>query len=973
MKSGGIDRRINVNIFHKQFIGMKEKMKKTAFFLFGLCMAAQAALPENSSVIEAESFVPGNNGWQVKEHFPNWYAGKPSKSKFLAGNSAVMGEAEATAELSKAGKHHLWIRYIDLDRYRGCTFKVTVLQNGQPVGEKEFDVESLRASAEGKKKWGAGYGRFVWDKMAFDGEGGPVTVRIAKGQAKNGTGSGSRHLDVFVITPDLEFEPDVTDLYPLYVKVKMLPEQKEPAAIHIFGRRSMEPWFTPHLNINAKGVFAGPDKGAGDMKTAHLKGGEKSPWIEVSKYLSYNGSDSLVFNVLQSYFAKPMPEAAFELSFSKTPDEQGIFKKESRTGTGNGMIVNINLYDDSAVLTDSEGSTQSLKYAQGTAEVKGARPLAFPFITGMSLSPATSAPEFIANELEALKLIGITGLTSTLSQAADKDFKWFLGGSFYFHLMKDKCLSQPDLARIEESMKRFSESSPLANKQPWFMLNMMDEPGLAMKHITTCPVCVEGFTAYLAKQGVTLTGKPTEDQKEGLLYYWSNRYRNHVMTEALRAGTTAAHKFMPGIPTTVNFATEIVFDGNMIKSGCDWFEVLGSGALTMGWHEDWANCTATYQVAGFQSDVMRSACRPRGVQYGIYNILSRHPWDITAKGFMEIGHGNKAMHFFNYGPSYSLSSDSNSNRPEVYQAIKDLTMPTALVDQYLPSAKVAAPDAAMLFSITSDIWNDGKDNVFGRERIFLSLLLTHCNYRLDILSEDDLATELGKYKVLFATDSHLRKSQLAPLVKWVKDGGTLYLGAGALEFDEANQPLGLDEQLGLKREPVKIAAKAGRAEFEMVRLKNLKAAEKLPVLAGYQDPMKQEVNAGKGRVIFSGFFPGVGYIGTSTQEKGQKIYSVRDFSEDYRNYIASLKLPVQPRLTTDNYRVEANLLEADGADVIVLSNWTGAPQTVSVTLQDAPNYKNIECSGELVRKEWKNKQLAVTVKIPAGGYIKCEK
>lgn len=948
-------------------------MRKLGFLcLFMMAVSVCAALPEGSVMFEAESLKPENNAWKVKSHFPNMYGGKPSGDQFLDGSSGAMGKAETVVSLPKDGKYRLWVRYLDIDRFRGATFKVTVLQKDKVIGEHEFDRESIRASAEGKKKWGTGFGQFVWDGMEFTGEAGNATVRISKGQPKAGTGSGSRHLDVFVITPDLGFEPRITDLYPLFVKVRALQEQDKPVAIHVFGRRSMEPWFTGHMNINRNGIFQGANKGAADMKNALLKPGEESPWVEISPYMSFSGRDSILFYAMENYHADPLPSSAFEIFFSKTPDDKGIFKKESRSGKGNGMIVNIDLHGNYAAFTDREGSGQSLKYARSTTDVKGRRPLEFPFVTTMALNPDLVMPEYVDNELEALKLIGISGLAKPTPQTVSKNFTWYMGSRFFFHLLKNGCPSQPEIAGIEEHMKSVAE--PYKNgKTPWFMLNLMDEPGLEMKHITTCPVCIAGFAPYLEKQGVKLTGKPTADPNAGLLYYWSSRYRNHVMTEVLRTGTTAAHKFMPGIPTTVNFATEIVFDGNMIKRGCDWFEILGSGALTMGWHEDWANYSATYQVAGFQSDVMRAACRPKNLNYGIYNILARHPWDIEAKGFAEIGHGNKAMHFFSYGPYYSLSSDSNSHRPEIYQAIKNITMASGLVDKELASARVAPGDAAILFSVTGDIWNDGKDNPFGRERTYLSLLLAHCNYRLDILSEDDLSAELKKYKILFAVDSHLRRSQLAPLIQWVKDGGTLYLGAGALEFDEANQPLGLDDQLGLKREKLSATEKAGRPQYEMLKLKNLKVTENPPVLCGYQEPMKQDLKVGRGRVIFSGCFPGIGYLGTSTQAKEQEIYSVRDYSKAFRDYVAGLKLPVKPRLTTDNYRIEANLLEAGTADVIVLSNWTGKEQTVKVILNDAPAYKEIESSGELIRRENQDKRLAVTVRIGAGGYIKCKK
>ena len=933
-----------------------------------LAAGSRAALPEGSIVIEAEKLSVTNNAWRVKDDFRNWYGGRPSGGKFLAGDSGTLGDAEISFDLPKAGTYKLWVRYLDLARYRGCTFKAAILQGEQTLAEKEFDQLSLRTDEAGRKKWGDGFAMFVWDSIEFAAEAGAALLRISKGQAKAGTGSGSRHLDVFVITPDLTFEPQINDLYPLFAKIKMLPEQKDAVAIHIFGRRSMRPWYTPHLNINRQGIFVGANNGAKD-----LKGGDASPWVEISKYLSYHGNDNLLFYAMQNYHAKPLPEAAFEVYFSRIPDDSGIFKSAARSGSGNGMLVSINLYKNAVILTDEEGSRTSLQYALATKPVQGGYPQEFPFITGLSLDPANIAPAVIERELQALKHIGITGLNRHFPQTVEMQFPWYMGGNFYFHFVKNRCLSQPDHARIEAHMKRFAETSGKDEELPWFMLNMMDEPGLEMQHVMDCPVCAEGFAAYLKKQGQSISGKPTNDHSAGALYYWSLRYRNHIMAEMLRSGTEAAHKFMPDIPTTVNFATEIVYDGNMVSRGCDWFEILGTGALTMGWHEDWANNTATYQIAGFQSDVMRAACRPRGIPYGIYNILARHPWDIVAKGFVELGHGNQAMYFFSYGPSYALSSDSNSHRPEIYQAIKEITYAAGLVDEPLREAKVAPADAAMLFSVTSDIWNDGKDNVFGKERIFLSLLLTHCNYRLEILSEDDLANELNKYKVLFVTDSHLRKSQLVPLISWVKAGGVLYLGAGALEFDEANQLLGLDKQIGLERQPLQMAAAPGRAEYEMVRLKNLQEGAKPAVLAGWQAPRDQDIRVGQGRVIFSGFFPGISYIGTSTQEKEQEIYSVRDFLPEYRDYISALDLPVTPRLTTDNYRIEANLLESPNADVLVLSNWTGEPQTVKLTLNNPPAYRQIECSTEILQKEQTGNQLHVTLKMAAGAFVKCEK
>lgn len=916
-------------------------LRYTLLFVFlAFTGMLKGALPPEAQVIEAENMIPDNNAWQVKEHFPHWYGGYPSQGKFLAGNTEMPGKAAAVSRLNITGKHRLWVRYLDIVSHRGATFCLTVKQNGRILGEKEFDAESKRVSPEGQAKWGDGFSRFVWDYLEFEGDAGDIDIVLSKGQEKAGFARGARHLDVLLITPDLQYEPGIEDLYPIYVQVRLLPDQPKPVVMHVFGRRAMAPWYTPHMNINRKGIFEGVNNGATNMKDAYLQPGEPSPWIEISRYLAFSSrNNALVFSAMVSYFAKqPENSAAFELVFSRTPDESGIFKRESRNGSGNSMIVSINLAAGT-VLSDNEGSRESLEYARNTAPVAGHRSLAFPFLTGLGLEPDRILPEVLQNEYQALEAIGINGLLQkNPDEMSRQRFPWQMGTAFYFHHAEKGCLSRSRLARIDGMMEELAKPYP-DQQSPWFLVNLMDEPEFTMKHVTGCTDCINDFTEYLKGQRAELAGAPTADREAGALYYWSMRYRNHLMTEFLRTGTAHVRKYLPGQPTAVNFATELI-GGNLVSRGCDWFEIFGSEALTYGWHEDWANASGTYQVAGYQSDVMRAACRPKGQTYGVYNILARHPWDIQAKGFTEIGHGNKAMHFFNYGPYYTPTSDANSRRPEIYQAIKNITFATGPVAGHLMAGRVARGDAAMLLSVTGDIWSEAGDNRFGKERIYLSLLLRHCNYRLDILSEDDLAAELKHYRVLFAVDSHLRRARLPPLMDWIEQGGTLYLGAGALEWDEFNQPLGL----GITREKLQISQKPGRAEYEMAQLKTLKEQSGMPVVVGYQAPLNHVFSQGRGKVIFSGFFPGISYM-SGSRKINEDIYSVRDYPEAHRHYVKNLNLPVKPRLETDHYLVEANLIEAPEKDIIVLANWSGEPRTVKVTLDHKTYTAQIEAGG----------------------------
>ena len=233
----------------------------------------------------------------------------------------------------------------------------------------------------------------------------------------------------------------------------------------------------------------------------------------------------------------------------------------------------------------------------------------------------------------------------------------------------------------------------------------------------------------------------------------------------------------------------------------------------------------------------------------------------------------------------------------------------------------------MLYSVTSDIWNTETDQVFGKERVYLHLLLRHCNYRADILSEDDLGTELDKYRVLFVTDSHIRRECLPVLLDWVKRGGWLYLSAGALQGDEYDQPL----ELGIERQPYRSISKIGRPEHDLVNLRREGELQGMPIVGGVQYPLAQKHSVGRGTIFASGVFAGVSYQAHSVRPAGGE-HSARDYPHAHRGFISALAMPVVPRLTTDHHLVEANLIESPKGNCIVLANWSGKPRPVAVTL-----------------------------------------
>jgi len=947
-------------------------MRKIFIFLCLLSATAlTAALPGNSMVIEAESLDHDGKSWFARPHFTGWYRGYPSGGNHLAGYTRQQQPATGKFKISRAGKYRFWVRYVDLTArfQKNNGFVIKLKQNGKVIAQKTFSRESLRNTTDGKKKWGKGFAVFVWNNVDFNADAGEVELELTKSTPTSTTGSGGRHLDLFIVTDDLNYEPKLSDLYTVFIRVRMLDEQKTPVAIHIFGRHGNKfrnSWYLPHLNINKKGIFKGANRGAGDMLNDHMRSGDVSPWIEISQYLNVHSFDYLTFSAITGYHKAPPKEAAFEIQFSRTPSEAGLWKSFRRSGSGNAMQLAIDLLNNRLV-SDIEGSRASLAYSKKAGTVEGKYPENFPFATGCALPPDTQQ-EVLDNEITALKSIGINSSKHLIEKKA---FKFASARGGFFHLRDNDCMQMPRRDAIDKRMKDYAETLKKGNKAHSIML--MDEPGLLFEHITGCAYCKSNFPDYLKKNGVNLAGEPSKDKKDALRYWWSCRYYQHIMTEFLRVGSDASLKYMPHLPTAVNFSTELL-GGNMLNRSCNWFDIYNSGALTCGWGEDWANTTRTYQSNGYLFSVLRAACRKRQLGFGMINVLVDRPeWVIQCKAFLSIAHGAKSITFFNYGPWYVNTSDSQSHRPEIYKAIKKVTFTVGAIDKNLMETTPARGDAAQLWSEASDVWNMFEDNPFGKERVYLNLLLRHCQYRIDTVSTYDLDTVLNNYKLLFVSDSHLERKYAPAIEKWVKNGGTLFLTAGALQFDELNRPLGLREKLGLANNTLKLVQKSGRASFDMTKLKPLATYKGIPLTVGVTQPLEQQLKHGKGTIIEWGYFPGISYIGQAKQAAGAPR-SILNFPEAHRHLIKRAPLPVKPRISSDNYLIETGLLEGKAADMIVLSNWSGKQLKTELTLNDVPAYRKFNASGvKLLKSRRENGKLILTLSVPAGGCIECIK
>jgi hypothetical protein len=430
----------------------------------------------------------------------------------------------------------------------------------------------------------------------------------------------------------------------------------------------------------------------------------------------------------------------------------------------------------------------------------------------------------------------------------------------------------------------------------------------------------------------------------------------------------------------------------------------------MGWTEDWLNWTGAYQLAGYQCDLMRAACAKNGYPFGMYNILAgRSPWEIVAKGFTEAGHGATVIRFFNYGPHYTITSDTNSRNSAIYAPIKRLSFALGAVENQLLSAKVARGDVAMLYSNTSDIWGTLKKgfgaNTNGLERTYMHLLLTHSGYRVDILYEESLESgELDKYKLLFVNGTHLRKSVAPILERWVADGGTICVNAGALRFDEFNRPLRLLEKMGSESGEVRFEQTPGRPPYEVPTRKVIGQVEfadysafpvvcvreNLPTgkpIAQFKDGRSAVVERifGKGKIVRFGFLLAISYLREAIlkdkilkKEKTERwFYSCRWYPEAQRALIRSIvsSVGVEPRISTSDYLVDAAILDSPNHLVLSLANWTGSClKNLNITLRGGGRFKRVtNIRNEVLKPVYENNAMTLRMDLSEGDFILCEK
>lgn len=651
--------------------------------------------------------------------------------------------------------------------------------------------------------------------------------------------------------------------------------------------------------------------------------GSVSDWYDVTQNLPDDRTLVLCFRAREDVRGlfpgqrdSPLKESAFKVEFSRTEDAKGIFGVAERKGPGDAISVLVARTEGFA-WSDADCSAVDLKFARAAAH-DGAETRPRRFYVGLGkaqMGLRTCSYAALRNVAETYRLLGFNDFGSLEDDFARLVFPEGSrapdminrnpGGALSpsaRHLCRGH-LCSPDYASITNMAGKYAAGLGEAfSGGRKVVVNVADEPGVALKALTNCAstvkTCRERFRDYLAANGV----EPFDfclDHSDPKAFYWTVRYRNKLVVDAWKAVADAVAAVNPNLLVTANVGIELIFSGNMLSGGMDPFALLESGAFRIGTTEDWSSLQPTCETCSYVCDVWRAAATRAGRSFYILSVIKEDPSLTGAKAFSEVGHGAMGIEFFAWGPNWLGGGDSRNQCHAMYPALREFTAAVRRTEDDLVRSRVAKGDAALILSRTGDICTltgesaatrvgaedrKAKPFQYGKDRLALSILLKHCNVRTDIVEESDIATALKDYKVAFVTDRNMRRECAKALGAWMKAGGVLVKSPEALTADE------------------------------------------------YERPFASNAWTRVGRTVELGFAPWKDYLEWSHGPGGWM--TKRDFPVEIRTRMRGVlaETGVRPRLATDNPLVEASLLEAGDKRLVVVANWTLKPRTVKITL-----------------------------------------
>lgn len=974
-------------------------LKRNVLFILLMCIwVFPGRVTAETLFLEAESFTI-QDGWSP---YSDFLAHLASDGKVLwGGGGNPAGAAKKSTVLKEAGHYRIWVRYYQLDGYKG-PFRLSVEADGKEIGGKDFAV-SIDEKFEGRE--------FRWDFFEVDLPAGEITLALSKYKNENCSGY-ARLVDCILLTTDANLVPNHLDYAPqTYLRVTIGKGYERPVQIHFFVP------FAGHFWIARNGI----GEGTGPAEQFLLKSGETSPWCNITKMLhpSLNVGGRPIINARYTYF-ETAPRLVARFEFATAPDEKAIVKTLDIDYSPGTLYLSIpeNLATPENLArfkTDREIAGETGKIADSFQwPTFGHPPKIFPFFAYDAFQEEgdfAADARIVAREMKTLDYFGFSNRIKTS-----------IGGGTWY--MKNGSYCSPDTETMKRQAKFYAEQfakTKRATKDIVYCM-IMDEPtGQPASFMVKDPGYMEKFREWLKAMGKKPADllvsswdevKPVEEKdrdKFPALYYFTQRFRTRALGDFIAVqGKILQETYGTRFPIVANFSDGAVYYANFYGQGVDYFELLDSPDQNAIWGECGGALASTYQCTSYNVDLMRAAARKYGQIIGHYLIdYGRKPWDSKCKAVSEAARGVKIFTNYFYGPTWASyeggpawASGAWYAHPEKWYGNAELLREFGSAEDFLVPAKTVPGKVAILYSSATDIWTKDQTFAYGFDRMHIWLALAHAQVPVDIVSEKQVEEGILKeYKVCYLAGPNLTQRAAEKLVSWVQSGGVLYATAGAGSRDEYNRPMTTVEKiLPARRGEVKefsqylyygsalwaytpsdeVLCDSTRMEVLLVK-QTLTPADGSWTLARFKDgsPAIVKGRVSAGTVYCAGFLPGLSYARPAIMARRNLVAQLAELRKQGKTDTAVLNADLLER--TDNPwefpetirrvilepvraakisfpivcsvpLVDAVYMECDKGVLIPLANYTFVPQKeVQLTVTAKRNISRIESAhqGEL--------------------------
>ena len=771
----------------------------------------------------------------------------------------------------------------------------------------------------------------------------------------------------------------------VYLRFKITQPAGDKFHVVVGGFRHRDPWYFPETGTD-------------------VSGGVWSQWIDLSKWPWHGRLDrsggvaewpSLKLSVTRSDALPPVRGCAFAVQLSDHPGgaKPIISFVESSASNIVAFLVPTPLREHAREF--ESGSQMAARHHAWAVKATGGKPISLKKFSVITALWGHYDPGLASQEVDALKQLGFNVISgadaSVLREAgvqtysssflyepdpeqADKQWNDVIKNLPTRLLTADGAWTYSHLSHWvisdEVSTVDFRNVAP-AKRDKWFR-DWLRDSGVADSDL---PVPIDQ-AVYPADAMYAKALNHDAPLKERRLLYYGAKFGQLWSAKQLRHSSELVRSVLPGMQTETLPTDHGFFNAwgpphiGMSYRLLDLFELGEQQSVDQLSVEDWLGLNHMYgpattwtgaQSFGYLNAIMRSAIGENEIlQRGL--ITPSDDAYLRLKAYSALAQGAKSFFFWTYGPTYIGTENYWSDLRSEYDGIAKLNRALAKSEDVLYPAKPVPDPVAILYAVSHDIWHTDNPAAFVEKRL-LWHALRHDGIQPDFLREEDLRSwVLQRYKVLYITDWCLTRRASAAIDAWVRNGGVVYLSAGAATRDEFYEPytppfarevwpdaaalhLTAEKHTYNERGDLPTIPSMTRAT---VRLQG--KTFDLPVL-GCRLTLRSDVPSpfatfadgspagaiaahGQGKVVAVGFMPMLaygqlaGFKPTTMQEKWPQ--APRDLI-----HIPVSLAKVKPAVHSSVPVVEASLLTGPAGSALILANYTYKPirnLTIDVTL-----------------------------------------